>query len=109
MALLFEIGKPPMHVSDYDSETDEWVWERWLGDDGCSQWEQMEVADLLQTLIERASLTATEQTVIRHFLAGYEFTEMARRLGCSRQTCAQTFRRAVRKMRQVAEALGISP
>jgi len=68
----------------------------------------IEVRDTIRVLLERTPLEQRESEVIALFLQGFDFPDIAQLIGVSRQFVQATFRRAVRKLRQTAKALGIS-
>ena len=68
----------------------------------------MEVRDLIRVLLERTPLEQREREVILLFLQGWDFTDIAQRLQISRQATSNAFWRAIRRFREVADALGIT-
>jgi len=69
----------------------------------------LEIRDTLRVLLERTPLEPREREVIMLSLEDFDFTDIAQRLGISRQCVQTTFWRAVKKLRECAFALGISP
>jgi len=68
----------------------------------------MEVRDLIRVLLERTPLEQREREVILLFLEGWDFSDIAQRLQISRQATSDAFWRAIRRFREVADALGIT-
>jgi RNA polymerase sigma factor (sigma-70 family) len=74
-----------------------------------AEFERLEVRDTIQVLLERTKLSLRERQVVNLILQGYNFNEIASKLGVSRSFVGYTFQRAIKKLRQTAEALGIAP
>jgi len=73
------------------------------------EFEQLEVRDIIRVLLERTKLSLRERQVVNLLLQGDNFNEIASKLGVSRSFVGYTFQRAIKKLRQTAEALGIAP
>jgi DNA-directed RNA polymerase specialized sigma subunit len=73
------------------------------------EFEQLEVRDIVRVLLERTNLSLRERQVVNSLLQGDNFNEIASKLGVSRSFVGYTFQRAIKKLRQTAEALGIAP
>jgi RNA polymerase sigma factor (sigma-70 family) len=75
--------------------------------------EQAERSDSVWTLLEKASLTPKERTVVmlRFGLDGSNewrtLAEVARHLSCSREYCRQVVQRALRKLRKAGIESGL--
>ncbi len=109
MAIIFKVGCPrALHLAEVDEEGN-WFWEKFEGLAINDDLERLEVRELIERLMELSNLKPMERLVVKGFLAGETFQDLARHLRKSRQTIAQDFYRAVAKMRQVAKTLGINP
>jgi DNA-directed RNA polymerase specialized sigma subunit len=73
------------------------------------EFERLEVRDIIRVLLERTKLSFREKQVVNLFLKGDNFNEIARKLKVSRSFVGYTLKRATKKLRQTAEALGIAP
>jgi RNA polymerase sigma factor (sigma-70 family) len=73
------------------------------------EFERLEVRDIIRVLLERTKLSPRESQVVTLLLQGDNFNEIASKLGVSRSFVGYTFQRAIKKLRQTAEALGIAP
>jgi DNA-directed RNA polymerase specialized sigma subunit len=73
------------------------------------EFELLEVRDIIRVLLERTKLSLRERQVVNLILQGDNFNEIASKLGVSRSFVGYTFKRAVKKLRQTAEALDIKP
>ena len=69
---------------------------------------KVETRDLIRVLLERTPLEQREREVILLFLEGWDFSDIAQRLQISRQATSDAFWRAIRRFREVADALGIT-
>jgi DNA-binding CsgD family transcriptional regulator len=73
------------------------------------EFERLEVRDTIRVLLERTNLSLRERQVVNLLLQGDNFNEIARKLKVSRSFVGYTLKRAIKKLRQTAEALGIKP
>jgi len=74
------------------------------------EFEQLEVRDIVQVLLEQTKLSPRERQVINFFLQGYDdFAEIAKKLGVSRSRIWHAFKCATQKLRKTANELGITP
>jgi DNA-directed RNA polymerase specialized sigma subunit len=74
------------------------------------EFERLEVRDTIQVLLEKTPLAPREREVINLFLSGVgNWNDIARYLKTTRSNVSAIFRRAIRKMRRTANALGIVP
>jgi DNA-binding CsgD family transcriptional regulator len=73
------------------------------------EFERLEVRDTLRVLLEQTKLSLRERQVVNLLLQGDNFNEIARKLKVSRSFVGYTLKRAIKKLRQTAEALGIKP
>ena len=74
-----------------------------------AEFERLEVRDIIRVLLERTKLSLRERQVVNLLLQGYNFNEIARKLKVSRSFVGYTFQRAIKKLRQTADQLGIAP
>jgi len=68
----------------------------------------MEVRDTLQVLLRQSKLRGAEQKTIELFLQGWDIPDIARLLGISRQCVRENYWRAIRRLRETAQRLGIT-
>ena len=73
------------------------------------EFERLEVRDIVRVLLEQTNLSFRERQVVNLFLQGDNFNEIARKLKVSRSFVGYTFQRAIKKLRQTADQLGIAP
>jgi DNA-directed RNA polymerase specialized sigma subunit len=93
-----------------DEGSAEWELVQQVADErSATEFEQMEVRDTIRVLLERTKLSLRERQVVNLILQGDNFNEIASKLGVSRSFVGYTFQRAIKKLRQTAEALGIAP
>jgi len=80
-----------------------------VDESAAEDFQRMETRDFIRVLLQRTPLERQEQRIINLFLEGFSLVEIADELGVTRQTVNNTFWRAVRKLRRMAQVLDISP
>jgi RNA polymerase sigma factor (sigma-70 family) len=117
MALIIEIVEvaedifkiTTTQIADEEGNAD-WELVQQVEDErSAAEFERLEVRDIIRVLLERTKLSPRERQVVNLLLEGANFNEIARKLGVSRSFVGYTFQRAIKKLRQTAEALGIVP
>ena len=74
------------------------------------EFERLETRDTIRVLLEKTPLAPREREVINLFLSGAgDWSDIAKHLKTTRSNVSAIFRRAAKKLRQTAEALGIAP
>jgi len=104
---LFRIVSHQIVESDDNPEYE--ALQRVADESAAEAYRLLEIRDTLRVLLERTPLEPREREVIMLSLEDFDFTDIAQRLGISRQCVQTTFWRAVKKLRECAFALGISP
>jgi len=75
-----------------------------------AEFEQLEVRDTIQVLLEKTPLAPREREVINLFLSGVgNLGDIAKYLKTTRSNVSDIFKRAIKKLRRTAEALNIKP
>jgi RNA polymerase sigma factor (sigma-70 family) len=96
-------------IVDEEGNTD-WELVQQVEDErSADEFERLEVRDTIQVLLERTKLSLRERQVVNLILQGYNFNEIASKLGVSRSFVGYTLKRAVQKLRRTADELGIVP
>jgi RNA polymerase sigma factor (sigma-70 family) len=97
------------HVVDEEGNAD-WELVQQVEDErSAAEFERLEVRDTIRVLLERTKLSPRESQVVTFLLEGNNLNEIAKELKVSRSFVGYTLKRAIKKLRQTAEALGIAP